>query len=364
MKFLKGYLSALPTWQKQELKQYLQAMFKPNKVSAFNLSDNYVLKTNSSHIRFDRKPSDTYNSIFNYVDEDIKVLYALINALSNQVTSYDLLIESLIKEVDKDIQTVQNLIDQEQNKHGDMTNCLIEDFAHVENAEQHNSDTAYLFCDRNSKSLSSCNTKNMCTLNIKESINLLTGNDGLPMAKIKVGGYQGLPNKSIDTPSKAIDGSMFSCWDAGHISEQRLEQGYRDFQLYGHYIDFTILLSKHTNISEVSLTHTSSFPLDVCQIFINQTPILDEPLSVETAIKKMVNNLYGEEVRIILAQRNYTTGPVTYNTKQDDMDDLWNTAYGIEKFDLTYEKKDFDYYWDKYSKAIRGYLHTLVKGVE
>lgn len=364
MKFLKGYLSALPTWQKQELKNYLKTLFKSNKINAFNLTDNYVLKTSPNQIQFDRKPSDTYNSIFRYVDEDVNTLYALINTLSNQVTSYDLLIESLLKEVDKDIQTVQNLIEQEKSKRGDMAECLIEDFSYVENAEQYSSDTAYLFCDRNAKALSSCDMKNMCTLNIKNSTNLLVGNDGLPIAKIKIGGYQGIPNKSVDTPDKAIDGSIFSCWDAGHIADQKLEQGYRDFIFYGHYVDFTILLPKYTNITEISLTHSSSFPLEVCQIFINQVPILDKPVSVDVMMKKITNNLYGEEVRIILAQRHYTASHITYNDKKEDLEDLWNEAYGIEQFDLMQTKKDSNYYWNKYSKSIRGYIRTLIKGVE
>lgn len=350
----------MPTWQRQDLKKYLQVLFKQNNVSDFKLTENYSLKTETNQMRFDSKPSDTYNSIFNNVDTDIKVLYNIINALSNQVYNYDLLIESLVKNVDRDIDSIKSLIKQEQYKRNDVEELLVEDFANVEFAETMDTETAYLFCDRDSKTLSSCSFNETCTLHVKESNNLLLGNDGTVLSKIIVTGYQGLPNKTIHEPSKAIDNSLFSLWDAGHLSDKRIELGYSIFNSYGHYIDFTILLPKYTNITEINLTHSSEFPIDVCQIFVNDKPVLSEPIQVDNRFWQILNNAYGEEIRFIIAQRNYSAGYYTSNAKQEDLEDLWYKAYRTSKYDETNSNKDFDYYWEKYKKSIKNYISKLI----
>ena len=101
MKILQGYLASIPKIEKEHITNIVNSLLKDNKVFEFTSLENYSIKTSENDIDFSKKPSDTYNSMFTNVNIDINILNMLLNELDNQVISYDVLIESFLKEIDK-----------------------------------------------------------------------------------------------------------------------------------------------------------------------------------------------------------------------------------------------------------------------
>lgn len=363
MQILQGYLAAIPTIEKDRITNIVKSILKENKVYEFTNLENYSLKTSEDNIDFSRKPSDTYNNIFLNTNMDLSVLNLLLNELDNQIISYDILIESLLKEVNKDIELVEAEIDKIENTYYYNESEFNEDFKSNVRFETSTSNNRYLYQDRdgNIKNPVSLNNKRI-SLRVTEKNDLLRNNRGQTSAKIKITNYQGLPIETINIPENAIDNSSFTYWDASSLQDKRIELGYNQWEKYGHYIDFTILLSKFTHINEISFNHVSNFNIDICQVYIDGQPTLENPVKVTDKFTLTLEDKYGEEVRFVIRQRTYSVGEVTINEKLKDMEDLWNTAYQIKSYNPQNTVRDFDYYHNKYKNEIKTVIHNLIAG--
>lgn len=363
MKILEGYLAAIPKIEQERIVSLVNSILKENKLYEFNELKNYSLTVNINNIDLTKKPSDTYNSILSNAYIDINALNLLLNELDNQIFSYDILIESLLKEVNKDIEIIETEINKIKESYYYNEDEIKDEFNNNNLIESSNSSNRSLFQDRDGKIKNPVSLYNKkISLRVQDKKDLIRKYNGKTSAKIEILNYQGLPIETINIPENAIDNSTFTYWDASSLQDDRIELGYKDFKNYGHYIDFVILLPKFSHINEINLSHLSKFNIDICQIYIDNEPILLEPKQIFNKASYTIDGKYGEEVRFVLRQRNYYIEDVTINEKQKDMNDLWNTAYKIKNYNPQNTIRDFDYYYNKYKQETKTIIHNLMAG--
>ena len=363
MKILEGYLASIPKIEQNRIISTVNSILKQNRLHEFNELKDYSLTVNINNIDLTRKPSDTYNSILSNAYIDVNALNLLLNELDNQIFSYDILIESLLKEVNKDIEIIEAEINKIKESYYYNEDEIEDEFNNNNLIEVSTSNNQFLFQDRDGKIKNPASLYNKkISLRIQDKQDLIRKNNGKTSAKIEVLNYQGLPIETINIPENAIDNSTFTYWDVSSLQDSRIELGYKDFEKYGHYIDFVVLLPKFSHINEIGLSHLSKFNIDICQIYIDNEPILLESQQISNKVSYTIEDKYGEEVRFILRQRNYSIEDIVINEKQKDMDDLWNTAYKIKNYNPQNTIRDFDYYYNKYEKEIKTIIHNLIAG--
>lgn len=363
MKYLEGYLSAIPDFEKKEIINELNKLFKKdNNNNTFSLINEYSLQTRNDLISFDKKPSDTYNDVFNPINEDIQVFNSIINSLSNNINVLDELIEALIEEINLDISNTEEIINNIKLKLNHNQEVLEDKFYNTLKIESNDLATRYLYQDRDGSFLNKCSINNQVSLKEEKIEDLLHKNNGETQAKILLKDYRGVINESDHIIEKAIDNNKYTYWDASAFTLNELTIPFKTINKKGHFLEIKILLPKHTIISELQISHISSFPITIHSIIGNNQEILSTPIEVNTDIIIPLNNIIDHELTIILNQPNYILKTITENEKEKEISELWNKTYNIKNYTI-HNRKTFDYYYKKYKDYIKSWILKWKAGI-
>lgn len=363
MKYLEGYLSAIPEFEKKNIINELNKLFqKDDKDNTFNLNKPYNIQSSDSTIDFGKKPSDTYNSVFSSVDADVQVFNSIINSLSNNINALDELIEALIEEINLDISNTQNIIDNIQLKFTYNQELVKDTFINEQNIETQNLSTRYLYQDRDETFLNKCSYDNELTLQEIKNEDLLHKPNGKTAAKIILNDYRGPLNETDHVIEKAIDNNQYTYWEASAFMMEPLDMPFNSIDEKGHFLEIKIILPKYTNISELVFSHTSAFPLTIYSIMVGGANILSKPVIVDESYKFPLINKIDGKITIVINQPNYILKTIVSNEKEKEIDELWNKAYDVKDYSMA-NRKTFDYYYNKYKNTIKTFILKWKAGI-
>jgi hypothetical protein len=356
MTYLQGYLASIPEWEKAKIVEELNKLYIEDNDYNISLNEEYSLATDKSVVDFDVRPSTTYNSVFYNVEKDINTFNSLINALHNSIENLDSLIEAIFMEMDIDITELQKTIRETKLKLNYNEESIEDDFSSSLKVEQPTLANEYLFQDRDGASLlQGLILDNQLTLIETKTEDLLHKENGKIKAKILLKDYRGPLVDSINTIDNAIDYNSHTYWEASSFMLNKLEMPYKEFSEHGHYVEAKILLPKMALISVISLSHSSAFPINICDIYVDGIPVLESPITITKNISIPLTEIYGEEISIIFFQPNYTLEDIEINDKEKDIDSLFNKAYGIKEYSKE-DKTTFEYYAKKYYSEIKNLI--------
>jgi hypothetical protein len=349
-KYLQGYLSSIPPSEYNNIITYLEQNMA-NKVSMSEEELKYMLSelakqkkplTQSTETIPDEKPSDTYNRFYNLVSIDIAYLYEIINALYNSIDNYTYLSASYFSDIKSEMDKLESKIKEFKARRDYDNNTIVvtETFKNTESFEKYNSDTAYLFVDRDGTQLVPVdiihnNTDDMITLHVNSVKDLLHNKSGKTIAMIKVLDYRGIPTDTYNTPEYAIDNSDVSYWECSVVSDEPINIPMDDLEPGGAYIKFKIYLTKVHKISEISITPFCIYPVEICKITIGDQEVLStltNPNNIsESTMTFNIRPVTSDEIEIVMRQKNHTYDIIRTNSKIEEAEELWNSLINLKK---------------------------------
>jgi hypothetical protein len=380
--YLIGYLASIPKSEFNNMVSYL----KDNITDKLNMSeqefsnllnqiiDNKTPATTSRAPRLDEKPSDTYNDFFSSTYIDLNYIFKVVNLLYGAVDGYANLSASYLTDIKSEVDKLEVMIGELEARKEYSSNAAIvtETFKNTEYFEDYNDSTSQLFCDRGGEPLPVVNlvhnnTSNMAILNTVIDKDLLHGSDGKPRGKIEVLDYRGVPIDTYATTSNAIDNSAMSFWDASVLSEEPINIGFDSFDAGGAYIKFRINLPAVYEITEVAITPYCIYPVELCDVLVGDTSILNgKQSSVDTIVTRSVK-VASDEITMILRQKNHTHSTETTNEKEDEARSLWNRvlnkaseSYTTDE-KLTTDDELYEYFSSCREKEITAWNEDVIK---
>jgi hypothetical protein len=302
--------------------------------------------------RPDERPKDTYNRFFRDVSIDANYLYKVLNSLHSALQSHSHLSSSYLSDIKSELDKLELNIKELKSKKQYQANTVVvsESFKTAASFED---PTKFEYLDRDGTKvemadISHRNTEDMLILQTVRYKDVLHNKNGKTIGKIKVLDYRGVPLDTINIPEHAIDGSDSSYWDCTVISKDQLKMPFDGHLDGGAYMKFSITLANTSDVSEISITPFSIYPIEVIDIIIEDRSVLSSVINAKaSSVNTMTFNFSSistDKVTIIIRQPNYTKGPLVSNEKIDEGLELLELSLGKRRMSFVSEdKKESEY---------------------